>query len=87
MVILIVALTGFLAGFLSLQIMHGLARRRWGGTAGWLFVAGASGLAGFGGALLPYLLPPRTWRAAKELEKLRVSATQGGAFVGITLRF
>jgi uncharacterized membrane protein len=48
MLILIVALTGFLAGFLSLQVMHGLAIRRWGRAAGWLFVAGVSGLAGFG---------------------------------------
>ncbi len=30
-----------------------------------------TGLTAFGGAFLPYLLPPRTWRAAKELEKLR----------------
>ena len=48
MLILIVALTGFLAGFLSLQVMHGLATRRWGQAAGWLFVAGVSGLAAFG---------------------------------------
>jgi uncharacterized membrane protein len=48
MLILIVALTGFLAGFLSLQIMHGMATRCWGRAAGWLFVAGVSGLAGFG---------------------------------------
>jgi uncharacterized membrane protein len=48
MLILIVALTGFLAGFLSLQVMHGLAMRRWGRAVGWLFVAGVSGLAAFG---------------------------------------
>ena len=29
-----------------------------------------TGLAGFGGAFLPYLFPPRTYRAAKELENL-----------------
>ncbi len=28
----------------------------------------AAGLAGAGGALLPYLIPPRSWAAAKELE-------------------
>lgn len=48
MLILIVALTGFLAGFLSLQVMHGLAARRWGWAKGWLFVGVVSGLAGFG---------------------------------------
>jgi hypothetical protein len=32
----------------------------------------AAGVAGFGGALLPYLLPPRTWRAAQEIERIRL---------------
>ena len=32
----------------------------------------AAGLAGFVGALVPYLLPPRTWSAARELERLRL---------------
>jgi hypothetical protein len=38
-----------------------------------------AGLAGFAGAWLPYLLPPRTWRAARELERIRlgVSALHG----------
>jgi hypothetical protein len=48
-------------------------------------------LAGFGGALLPYLLPPRTWSAARELEKLRlgVSASRGSprAYVGYEVSF
>lgn len=48
MLILLCAMTGFLAGFLSLQAMHGLATRLWGRIAGWLFVAAVSGLAGFG---------------------------------------
>ena len=48
MLILLCAMTGFLAGFLSLQVMHGLATRLWGRAAGWLFVVVASGLAGFG---------------------------------------
>ncbi len=43
---------------------------------------------GFAGALLPYLLPPKTWRAAREIERIRAGATaQGGAYVGYTLRF
>jgi hypothetical protein len=47
-------------------------------------------LAGTGGAIgafLPYLLPPKTWRAAKELEHIRAGADAHGAFVGYTLRF
>lgn len=48
MLILLVALTGFLTGFVSLQVMHGLAEQCWGRARGWLFVVGVSGLAGFG---------------------------------------
>ncbi len=48
MLILLGALTGFLAGFLSLRAMHSLAARVWGQSGGWLFVALVSGLAGFG---------------------------------------
>jgi hypothetical protein len=36
--------------------------------------------AGFAGALLPYLLPPRTWTAARELEHLRVGTDARGGF-------
>jgi uncharacterized membrane protein len=48
MLVLITSMTGFLAGFLSLRLMHGLAARLWGRGVGWLFVAGVSGLAAFG---------------------------------------
>ena len=48
MLILLCAMTGFLAGFLSLQVMHRLATRFWGRAAGWLFVGVVSGLTGFG---------------------------------------
>lgn len=44
-------------------------------------------LSGFTGALLPYLLPPKTWRAAKELENLRAGADASGMFVGYTFKF
>jgi hypothetical protein len=45
-------------------------------TAGWSTEERAgrlvtAGIAGFIGALVPYLLPPKTWRAAKELERIR----------------
>jgi hypothetical protein len=48
----------------------------------------AAGVAGFGGALLPYLLPPRTWRAAREIERIRFGATPGGGvYLGYTAAF
>lgn len=43
--------------------------------------------AAFGGALLPYLLPPKTWRAAKELERIRVGASSTGSMFTYTVRF
>lgn len=49
-----------------------------------LIVAGGSG---FIGALLPYALPPKTWRAAKELQKIRARGDSTGAFVSYTIRF
>lgn len=48
MLILLTAMTGFVAGFLSLQVMHGFVTRLWGWIVGWLFVMVVSGLAGFG---------------------------------------
>jgi hypothetical protein len=42
-----------------------------------------AGVAGFAGALLPYLIPPRTWAAARELERLRFEVDgRGNPFVG-----
>jgi hypothetical protein len=47
-----------------------------------------AGLAGFGGALLPYLLPPRTWAAAAELRRLRIGLDASGRpFVGYATSF
>lgn len=53
---------------------------------GRLFLAGG---VGFFSALLPYvpLLAPRTWRAALELEKLRLEPAPNGAVVGWATRF
>jgi hypothetical protein len=39
----------------------------------------AAGLAGFGGAFLPYLIPPRTWRASRELERIRFGVGVNGS--------
>ena len=46
--ILIFGLTGLMLGFLSLYLMHSLARRAWSQWRGWLFVLGVSALSGFG---------------------------------------
>jgi hypothetical protein len=47
----------------------------------------AAGFAGFGGALLPYLLPPRTLSAARELDRIRFEADGHGAYVQYVAAF
>ena len=48
----------------------------------------AAGVAGFGGALLPYLIPPRTWSAAREIDRLRLGVDgRGNVFVGYSASF
>jgi hypothetical protein len=42
---------------------------------------------GFGGAILPYLLPPKTWRAAKALERVRAGVDGTGGLVSYAVRF
>ena len=49
-----------------------------------IFVAAGMGVLG---ALFPYILPPRTWSAAKEIERMRIQGTPGGAQVSYTLAF
>ena len=44
-------------------------------------------VAGFAGSMLPYLLPPRTWSAARELDHLRFGADARGASVSYVLSF
>lgn len=46
----------------------------------------ASGFAVLG-SLFPYLVPPRTWSAAKEIERIRVQGTQGGAHLSYGFAF
>jgi len=43
--------------------------------------------AGIAGSLFPYLLPPTTWAARKEIDRIRVGAVAGGPFVSYTLSF
>jgi hypothetical protein len=49
-----------------------------------LVVAGGAGVVG---SLLPYVLPPRPWRALRELEHLRAGADAHGAVVSYAIRF
>lgn len=49
-----------------------------------VFVPMATGALG---ALLPYLLPPRPWRAMRQIEKLRLGGDAHGAFVGFGTTF
>jgi hypothetical protein len=47
-----------------------------------------AGFAGFLGALVPYVIPPRTWGAAREIEHIRVSTdARGGMLLGYALAF
>ncbi len=43
--------------------------------------------AGVIGAFFPYLLPPRTWSAAKQIERMRVEGMPGGAQLSYRLVF
>lgn len=46
-----------------------------------------AGLVAFGSALLPYLLPPKTWRAMKQLQDIRAGATKDGFFASVSVAF
>jgi hypothetical protein len=47
----------------------------------------AAALAGFGGALLPYALPPRTWSAAREIDHIRFGYDGRAFFLSYRLSF
>lgn len=49
-----------------------------------IFVAGGSAVLG---SIFPYILPPRTWAARKELDRIRIEGQPTGATVSYTLRF
>jgi hypothetical protein len=49
-----------------------------------IFIAGGFGVMG---ALFPYLLPPRTWAAAKQIEKMRVEGYRDGAVLSYRVLF
>ena len=46
-----------------------------------------AGVVAFGAAFLPYLLPPTTWTASRQLDHLRFGANTGGGFIGYAARF
>src|ERR1700677_16350 len=46
--VLMIALTGFMLGFISLYLMQSVVAHRWGRVAGWLLITAATGLSGFG---------------------------------------
>ena len=76
MLILLVAMTGFLAGFLSLQVMHSLATRLWGRAGGWMFVAAVSGLSGFG-VYLGRFVRLNSWDVLNPVRLLERTTTAG----------
>lgn len=49
-----------------------------------VFVAMGAGLAG---SLFPYLVPPRTWAAKLEIDRIRVGEVAGGPFVSYGVTF
>ena len=85
--IIFAALAGLTAPIVE-AIETGTAPPQWNDAERITRLVLASGL-GIAGALLPYLLPPKTWRAAKELERLRAAPTADGhgAFVSWGVRF
>jgi hypothetical protein len=49
-----------------------------------IFVASGFGVLG---SLFPYLVPPKTWAARKEIDRMRVEGTPGGALATYTVKF
>lgn len=58
--ILLCAVTGLVLGFVSLFLMQSVVKRRFGGAAGWLFIAAVAALSGFG-IYLGRILRFNTW--------------------------
>jgi hypothetical protein len=49
-----------------------------------VFIAMGTGIAG---SLFPYLVPPKTWRARKEIDRIRIGEVAGGPFVSYGFTF
>jgi len=67
-------------------IFLGTLKPEWSDTerSARVFVAMGTGAIG---SLLPYILPPRTYRAAKEIERIRFGQVSGGPYLSYTLTF
>jgi uncharacterized membrane protein len=80
-VILSCALTGLILGFVSLYLMQSVVTRMLGRTAGWLFVAGATGLCSFG-IYLGRFLRFNSWDVVAKPGKLYdgISSVANGQF-------
>lgn len=81
----LIALSGFTAPFV-VGIETGSVPNEWTvpERAARVGLAGAFGMVG---AALPFIVPPKTWRAARELDKLRATAGPTGVFLGWSTRF
>jgi hypothetical protein len=49
-----------------------------------VFIGAAFGVIG---SLFPYVLPPKTWSARKEIDRMRIEGMPGGASLTYTVRF
>lgn len=65
---------------------EGTETLQWSPTERVMRLVIASG-AGIVGSLMPYVLPPRTWRAMKKLENLRGGADAHAGFISYAVRF
>jgi hypothetical protein len=81
-----VALGSAALASVTMAIATGQQPQEWGTVERAGRVATTAAFA-FGGALLPYVLPPKTWRAAEELRRLRFEAGSESAFVSYTTSF
>ncbi len=71
---------------ITMAVATGQQPQEWGNVERAGRVLTTSGFA-IAGSLLPYLLPPKTWRAAEELRKLRFEASEERAFVTYSMTF
>jgi hypothetical protein len=80
------ALAGAALASVTMAVATGQQPQEWGTIERAGRVATTAAVA-FGGALMPYLLPPKPWRAAQELRKLRFESGNNSALIGYTTSF
>jgi hypothetical protein len=81
----IAGLAGVSASFMD-YIFLGAAKTDWTipERGARVFIAAGTGVLG---SLFPYLVPPKTWSAATEINRMRVDGLPGGAKLSYTLAF